>query len=237
MPPVPLPSSETEGAESLDLQGARWGNLPLPKPDYVSRCDIEEELKERLLDPEQDPIITLGGPGGIGKTSTALQVLYDLAAVGAFEYIFWFSARDIDRFPRVRRRQPKVLTFDEAAREFARLLHDQDVDATEAHQEFVSALSEKDPAERSLFVFDNFETMLQPGELFRTLKSYIRLPNKILITTRFNDFKGQYPVDVSGWPGTVQVCRHDAIGAYRGHPTEVPRVVRSLHSRAWDPIS
>ena len=33
-----------------------------------------------------------------------------------------------------------------------------------------------------LFVFDNFETVQNPPELFTWLDTYIRLPNKILIT-------------------------------------------------------
>jgi len=49
-----------------------------------------------------------------------------------------------------------------------------------------------------LFVFDNFETMRNPVEMFKWIDTYIRLPNKVLITTRLRDFKGDYPVDVSG---------------------------------------
>jgi hypothetical protein len=49
-----------------------------------------------------------------------------------------------------------------------------------------------------LFVFDNFETVQSPGDLFTWLDAYIRLPNKILITTRVRDSRGDYPVEVRG---------------------------------------
>ena len=50
----------------------------------------------------------------------------------------------------------------------------------------------------SLFVFDNFETVDAPADVYRWLEDSIRLPNKILITTRVRSFKGDWPVDVSG---------------------------------------
>jgi hypothetical protein len=50
-----------------------------------------------------------------------------------------------------------------------------------------------------LLVFDNFETVQQPVDLFQWLDAHIRLPNKILITSRHrDDFRGEYPVEVGG---------------------------------------
>jgi tetratricopeptide (TPR) repeat protein len=49
-----------------------------------------------------------------------------------------------------------------------------------------------------LFVFDNFETTQNPETLFAWIDTHIRLPNKVLITTRLRDFKGDYPVEVTG---------------------------------------
>ncbi len=49
-----------------------------------------------------------------------------------------------------------------------------------------------------LYVFDNFETVKDPTELFVWLDTFVRLPNKIPITTRLRDFKGDYPVEVLG---------------------------------------
>jgi hypothetical protein len=49
-----------------------------------------------------------------------------------------------------------------------------------------------------LFVFDNFETVQNPLELYSWIDSYIRLPNKVLFTTRLREFKGDYPIEVFG---------------------------------------
>jgi len=62
---------------------------------------------------------------------------------------------------------------------------------------FTAALSARDE-NPTLFVFDNFETVRSPLELYRWLDSYVRPPNKILITTRSRDFKGDYWVEVAG---------------------------------------
>jgi hypothetical protein len=49
-----------------------------------------------------------------------------------------------------------------------------------------------------LFVFDNFETVRNPNDVFNTIDTYIRLPNKALITSRMRSFRGDYPVEVRG---------------------------------------
>lgn len=50
-----------------------------------------------------------------------------------------------------------------------------------------------------MYIFDNFETLSNPLEVFEWLDSYIRLPNKILITSRLcRNFKADYPVEVKG---------------------------------------
>ena len=56
----------------------------------------------------------------------------------------------------------------------------------------------KGPVGPTLFVFDNFETVVTPPELFSWLDTYIRLPNKMLITTRMREFAGDYPIEVGG---------------------------------------
>ena len=48
----------------------------------------------------------------------------------------------------------------------------------------------------TIFVFDNFETMQHPLDVFRWLDVNVRQPNKILITTRHHEFKGDYPIEV-----------------------------------------
>jgi hypothetical protein len=49
-----------------------------------------------------------------------------------------------------------------------------------------------------LFIFDNFETVRSPIDTFNWIDTNIRLPNKVLITTRFRDFKADYPLEIPG---------------------------------------
>ena len=49
-----------------------------------------------------------------------------------------------------------------------------------------------------MFVLDNFETVQNPADVFRWIDTYIRPPNKVLITTRFRDFVGDYPIEIVG---------------------------------------
>ena len=63
---------------------------------------------------------------------------------------------------------------------------------------FLEEQLQKSDAGSCLFVFDNFETTHNPIEMFNWIDSFIRLPNKALITTRLRDFKGDYPLEVLG---------------------------------------
>jgi hypothetical protein len=234
--PRSLASSESEGLPELTVQGASWGNLPPAKDDYVCRSDLEEEIFEELINPEVDPIVTLGGPGGIGKTSTALEVVHKIAARGDFDLILWFSARDVDLLDAEGAVpvKPAVLSFADAAQSFAHLASEMGDDVSDPEEAFARALRGWDY--RTLFVFDNFETILEPASLFNTLKSHLRLPNKLLITTRFTDFKGQYPIDIHGMAFgefeelvATTASRLNIVGLLYG----APEYVMSLHRETF----
>ena len=62
---------------------------------------------------------------------------------------------------------------------------------------FAQALS-KSQFGPTLYVFDNFETLRNPSELYMWIDTYIRSPNKVLITARHREFKGDYPIEVLG---------------------------------------
>ena len=199
-PATPLPPAATEGVGRLDARGQCFTNLPHGTPSYVSRPQLENKITDCLLDTERYRIVTLLGPGGIGKTSTTLRVLEEVTKSGRFEVVIWFSARDIELLeegPKPVR--PHVLNADQIANEYVRLL-----EPGEAHKEkfdakqYMSAELTKASMGPTLFVFDNFETVTAPADLFNWLDACIRHPNKALITTRFRDFKGDYPVEVEG---------------------------------------
>lgn len=205
-PPSARPASETAAPSSLDVVGNVFSTLPPPRPDYVRRPRLEHELWDVLENEHRHPMVTLLGRGGIGKTSLALQVLHDLAVTAeTYEFILWFSARDIDLLeqgPRVVR--PQVMTISEVADDFVSVIEAMPDGTWESSQDYLrDCLSSTErlggPA---LFVLDNFETVQEKAELYNFLDTAIRLPNKVLITTRQSEYKSDYPVDVRGMEET-----------------------------------
>lgn len=194
------PKSETSGEGGLWPLGKVFANLPPSSTNYVPRSELEANVFSLLCD-DRHPIVTLVGRGGIGKTSLALTVLNRLAQEDRFGAILWFSARDIDLTqagPKVAK--PDVLTEKDIANQFCEMLDPKERKESGFNSigymaENLSKSSLEDPL---LFVFDNFETMTDPVDLFNWIDANIRLPNKALITTRFRDFKADYPVSVSG---------------------------------------
>jgi tetratricopeptide (TPR) repeat protein len=199
-PASSLPASETAGYPNLDVIGETFTNIPPALPDYINRRPLEEELRSLVLD-DRHPVITLVGRGGIGKTSLALEVLHQICGGQHFEAIVWFSARDIDLMQEGPKRvAPDVLTQRDIAKQVAQLLSpegtaEKGFDADAFMRQTLSGKTEGGPF---LFVFDNFETVHRPGDLYQLIDTYIRLPNKVLLTSRFRDFKADYPVTVSG---------------------------------------
>lgn len=198
-PTGPLPSSETEGSETITAIDNCFSNVPTVQSIYINRNDLELELKEKLMD-DRYPIVTLIGRGGIGKTSLALSVIKQLCKTDRFDLIVWFSARDIDLLETGSKPvKPKVLNEYDIANEYVSLMEPED------HNE--KSFDAKDYFEKelgkcsigcALFVMDNFETLRNPTEVYKWLDTYIRLPNKILITSRFREFKADYPIEVKG---------------------------------------
>ena len=186
-----LSSSDTQGHPELEVFGETFTNLPPQPSEYVTRTQLEQELRTVLID-ERHPVVSLVGRGGIGKTSLALKVLRKLCDEGVYEFILWFSARDIDLLSEGPKDvRPQVLTFIEIAKEFKTLIAPYGVSQNNLtpEQYFARALSCETEAGPMLFVVDNFETVLSPSEIYHTLDTHVRLPNKVLITARHHEFK------------------------------------------------
>jgi tetratricopeptide (TPR) repeat protein len=199
VPASELPSSETEGKLFLDILGQGFSNVPQPQEGYISRPDLEEELKQALLS-ENHPMITLRGRGGIGKTWVTLHVLHEIAKDKRFDAIIWFSARDIDLLPSGPKSvKPQIMEAEDIAKAYVDLLKTSEAktEGFKAKKYFEDNLI-KSRIGPTLFVFDNFETVKNPVELYSWLDTFIRYPNKILITTRVREFKADFNVDVYG---------------------------------------
>ncbi|HBS85701.1 MAG TPA: hypothetical protein DEA97_04040 [Bacteroidales bacterium] len=198
-PPGELPSSETEGVGKLDVIGNVFTNLPTINQIYIKREELEDELYKKLLD-ERHPIITLTGRGGIGKTSLAISVLKNTCESLRYSTILWFSARDIDLL--IEGAKPvkaHILSNDDIAKEYCKLIEPKEsLSKGFKPKAFFEKELENNSIGPTLFIFDNFETVKEPIDLFNWLDTFIRNPNKILITSRFRDFKADYPIEVGG---------------------------------------
>ena len=202
-PPGTLPASETEGHGELLSSGSRgecFSNCPDVLEDYVPRPALEVELHRLLID-DRRPIVTLVGRGGIGKTSLSLKVIHGLYETNRFSAIVWLSARDVDlQFTGPKAVRPLVVSPDEMGRLYAGLvLPPEQLKAKGfSARSFFEKQLEKNDLGACLYVFDNFETTQNPIDVFNWLDTFIRSPNKVLITTRLRDFKGDYPLEVKG---------------------------------------
>ena len=201
-PPGELPASETEGLGQLETRGTTFTNLPEPVGNYVPRPRLESELEAQLRETDRHFIVTLTGSGGIGKTSTALQVITGLIKSKdcPYEVVIWFSSRDIDLLesgPKMV--QAQGVSIAEFAEEYVRLLAPREMHVKGFKpQEYLGKQLTGEAIGPTLFVFDNFETTTSPVEVFKWLDTYVRGPNKVLITSRHRTFTGDYVVPVSG---------------------------------------
>ena len=215
--PSPKPPSETAGESELYELADVLTNIPAAlNPEYVQRPTLEAELTEALLN-DRHPIITLAGRGGIGKTSLSLRVLHDITKSDRFLHVLWFSSRDIDLTetgPKLV--QPTVLNQRQIAEHYVRLVRAESsgqptaVMTRDMHSENVGP---------TLFVFDNFETVTDPIDLYRWIDSSVRLPNKVLITTRLRHaFEADRPIRVRGMLSAEARHARHAYGGAIGYP-------------------
>lgn len=201
-PPGPLPRSETEGRTALEPVGNTFANLPPIPVGRIPRERLEAQLQEELQKTDRHPIITLTGPGGIGKTTVALAAIWKITQIDPplYNVILWMSARDIDLLesgPKLV--TPRVVRKKEIARAAVELLEPEERSEPDFRPEaYFETILSNGAAGPTLFVFDNFETLQNPADVFRWVDTHIRLPNKVLITTRFRDFAGDFPIDVGG---------------------------------------
>ena len=201
-PPGRLPASESEGRPSLEQVGNTFANLPPVPVGHIPRCGLEKLLCEELTRTDRHPIVSLTGPGGIGKTTLAIAAITSIASFEKTPYdvVLWLSARDIDLLDSGPKPvAPRVVTKKDIARAAVELLEPADRDKSDFNTgDYVQECFAQGAAGPTLFVFDNFETVESPADVFAWIDTHIRLPNKVLITTRARDFVGDYPIGIGG---------------------------------------
>lgn len=162
---------------------------------------LENKVKD-ILTNDRHPVVTLVGRGGIGKTSVALALLHKIAHLKCYSVIVWFSARDIDLTPTGPKIvQPKILAENDIAEEYGALIgtpREDDEGKNISLQSIMAEHMRSSSLGATLFIFDNFETVRNPVDLFQWIDTNVRLPNKAVITTRFRDFKADYPIEITG---------------------------------------
>lgn len=206
-PPHRLHPSETEGGHELRAVNNSFSNTPSKRVGYVPRIHLETRIENELVDIYRHPIISLTGPGGIGKTSTAITVISKISQndPSPFDIVLWISARDIDLLESGPREVlQNVFSKKDISRVAVDLLRPFLGDSANArnppdvNHQFEEWLANGAAGGTILFVFDNFETVQHPAEVFNWIDHHVRLPNKVLITTRFRDFVGDYPIEIRG---------------------------------------
>lgn len=206
------PVSETSSQPEMGLVGDTFTNVPPAIEDYVPRPGLEAELLSVIAD-DRNPVLSLHGRGGIGKTSLALTVLEQVAQSGAFFAISWLSARDIDlRVDGAKLVRPDVYTLKDIAADFTRVMSS-NLSEREAMEYLGSCLAGRTADGPFLFVIDNFETVADQADVYNYFNTSVRLPNKVLITTRVRDFKADYPIEVPGmsWDEFAQLVSEHSL--------------------------
>jgi hypothetical protein len=200
--PGPLPASESEGASVLERFGNTFANLPPLVAGYVPRTGLENRLQDELKRTDRHPIVTLTGPGGIGKTTLAIAAIDAIAKAtpSPYDVIVWLSARDIDLMDTGPKPvTPRVIRKNDIARALVALLEPAERETAGFSADlYAQRCLASGAAGPTLFVFDNFETIDSPSDVFAWIDTHIRAPNKALITTRFRDFVGDYPIEIGG---------------------------------------
>lgn len=206
IPPGHLPPSETAGGHELDVIGNVFTNVPPHPGPHIPRKDLEGDLRRELSNVSTHPIVSLTGPGGIGKTTIAIVAIHSISSRGTCPYdvILWISARDVDLLESGPKSvSPRVITQKDISRAAVDLLKDL-LNITEADDksfdplEFFQLCLRRGADGSTLFVIDNFETVQNPRDVYQWIDTHIRLPNKVLITTRVRDFTADYPIEIGG---------------------------------------
>lgn len=168
-------------------------NLPFEDYDlvggFVGRQKEIDSIK-KLINSEQDRIITITGAGGIGKTAIALKIAYSflLDIKNPFETIIWFTAKQnkltedgiVPMTSDIKDDEKLVLDIIE-------IIHpdvlDQFKKAAVPVESLKTYLNDVFSSNKCLLIIDNLETIINDNEIINFIKDVPR-PSQVLITSR-----------------------------------------------------
>ena len=158
-PDIPQPAFP-----GLRTLSALPNNLPVPPTPFIGRTQEIEEIAHRLNDPACR-LLTLAGPGGIGKTRLAIQAAADL--IHRFAQGVYFVALT------------PILSADQLVPTIASALYLSFYGSTSPQAQLTNYLREKE----LLLVMDNFEHVIEGADLLgELLASAPKI--KFLVTSR-----------------------------------------------------
>lgn len=168
-------------------------NLPLPEYDETGLVGRSKEVGElvALLKRRREPVITVTGEGGIGKTALAIQVAFDLVddIDRPFDAVLWTSLKS------ERLTANGVREIADAARDLAGAMRPLGATFDSNFVGTVEELAQVLNGLKVLVVFDNLESL--GGAEFSTL--YNALPDDVayLVTSRLGigEFERRYPLN------------------------------------------
>ena len=184
-------------------------NLPLLTTPLIGRQRELAELNQRLLDPDIR-LITIAGPGGIGKTHLALAVTHQLIGFEKFRNgVFFVSLSSVTTHARLLSAITEQLGLSLAG-----------------SRQPEDALFDFIRNKACLIVLDNFEQLLpEVGFLARLLQ--VAYQSKILITSRERlKLREEWVLDLEGlpYPDTIQEAQaldYDAVSLYSARARQI----------------
>ena len=141
-------------AHAVDLTTQRWApeyRLPSPRTSMLGRDAEQQAIVDRLLDPALS-VLTITGPGGVGKTRLALQVANEVRGLAFPDGVVFVPLGDLRDTEAVLQRiaQSLLIPAQDRAVELAQI---------------VSAIGSRS----MLLVLDNLEQLVDAAPLFAHL--------------------------------------------------------------------
>ena len=171
-------------------------NLPVPEYDdtgFIGRKPDRESILKLLRGSHR--VVTITGEGGVGKTSLALQTLYDVTAAPerSFDHIVWVTLKTETLTTAGARQIADALTTPSSLLERVAAVAG-DVPAFDDLNGLIGYVVELISDVRVLLAIDNLETI--DRDALRPLFLDLPATSKVLITSRFGigEFETRYPL-------------------------------------------